>query len=968
MKKIILHTVRSVKVLGIGSFVAVAVVITAFFLRLVIGPVDLTWAKKYLDTYEYIKKIEKITLSLEDHSPQFNINFLLLTPQKKTFPLQAIVIPSWRYLLLGELRLKSIDLRAKKLDLSCFQGKEGERKVEKKQLFEKQGGDNFLEYFITTITKLSVTNSTRFSFHVSEFLVENKSFEDNSLHIEDISLSFFYKKKTKKGVYINFQLDAPLLLKSHHLFSGRTIAANALKGDLRIRKNIIDIKLDDFSVEKIKISGSGSVQFDDQKIDVSSDIKVKNSLGLHTLKHIWPDSAAKGALDWVNKNVKQVFIEDLMGKINFVLDFDGSVLETKVEGAFSLSNGKISYLGELPFIHDISASVSFSEKDMIFSIKKGFVNSLRIGEGAVHIYDFDKKQQKINIEVDLSGQVKKVLEVINKKPLKYLEKTGLKISEIKGDITSKVLFRFPLLKNLALKDMTIDSRGSISNLDIATLPRGLPYNLTSTNLNYVVTQKDLKMKGRGVASGEKVSIHWYSNFEKSKDLENSFTVQGKSPLSMAKKFVNLSSFISSNIQTDYEVKYKEYSKKKSVLQFFIDATPLKIDLPWIFFKKIPHDTASVSGKVVFSENGSFVLENVVIKGGREPFYFKGGVKFDGKEKLKSINIDKSYYAKNKIKSAVLNLLDEGDWDIKIDAKVFDLHPYWGKYVMGVKGVSSSDFSIYVNFISDKLLVNSSEFPLGKSEFQLSIKDSSLLLFDFLSNFSISEKAEESRQLKAHYQLFSEKEQRSESFDLNLEEVKKEKMVASLKAESKGFGYFLRALDIMDNIRGGELKLDMQLSKEKSWYGKVKLDRFRILRAPAMARFLSIISIAGIANLFDSDSGLFFSSFKGDFLYENKVLDISRAIFSSPSIGVSAKGKIRFMPKKTIDISGTFSPVNFINGFISYIPIIGHIIGGGEGEGVFAFTFGVKGDLYDPEVSVNPISILTPGILRRIFSE
>ena len=41
--------------------------------------------------------------------------------------------------------------------------------------------------------------------------------------------------------------------------------------------------------------------------------------------------------------------------------------------------------------------------------------------------------------------------------------------------------------------------------------------------------------------------------------------------------------------------------------------------------------------------------------------------------------------------------------------------------------------------------------------------------------------------------------------------------------------------------------------------------------------------------------------------------------------------------------------------------------GGEGEGLIAFNYAVKGSYDDPKVSVNPLSALTPGFLRGIFN-
>jgi hypothetical protein len=38
----------------------------------------------------------------------------------------------------------------------------------------------------------------------------------------------------------------------------------------------------------------------------------------------------------------------------------------------------------------------------------------------------------------------------------------------------------------------------------------------------------------------------------------------------------------------------------------------------------------------------------------------------------------------------------------------------------------------------------------------------------------------------------------------------------------------------------------------------------------------------------------------------------------------------------------------------------------RGEGLFGFNYRLRGTADDPQVSVNPLSILTPGMFRDIF--
>jgi hypothetical protein len=46
--------------------------------------------------------------------------------------------------------------------------------------------------------------------------------------------------------------------------------------------------------------------------------------------------------------------------------------------------------------------------------------------------------------------------------------------------------------------------------------------------------------------------------------------------------------------------------------------------------------------------------------------------------------------------------------------------------------------------------------------------------------------------------------------------------------------------------------------------------------------------------------------------------------------------------------------------------LGDILTSREGEGVFGVTYGVSGEVDDLKVAVNPVSMLAPGFLRKIF--
>jgi len=60
------------------------------------------------------------------------------------------------------------------------------------------------------------------------------------------------------------------------------------------------------------------------------------------------------------------------------------------------------------------------------------------------------------------------------------------------------------------------------------------------------------------------------------------------------------------------------------------------------------------------------------------------------------------------------------------------------------------------------------------------------------------------------------------------------------------------------------------------------------------------------------------------------------------------------------------PAYGVNGMLGAVPILGDILASRKGEGVFGVTYAMKGNLNEPSLTTNPLSLLTPGILRRIF--
>jgi uncharacterized protein YhdP len=191
---------------------------------------------------------------------------------------------------------------------------------------------------------------------------------------------------------------------------------------------------------------------------------------------------------------------------------------------------------------------------------------------------------------------------------------------------------------------------------------------------------------------------------------------------------------------------------------------------------------------------------------------------------------------------------------------------------------------------------------------------------------------------------------------------------TLKVETNDFGAAMRALDVIDTIRGGQMTLT---GKSPGPIGSSRLDArihandFFIIDAPVMARLFSIASITGAIELL-SQEGLYMREMVGDFTVEDWVARSDLIRVYGNAIGLTAQGSVDIR-NDMVDVQGTVVPAYTINRVLGGIPLLGRLLVGGEGEGVFAVTYNMKGSMEVPEISVNPLSVLAPGFLRGLFT-
>jgi hypothetical protein len=95
------------------------------------------------------------------------------------------------------------------------------------------------------------------------------------------------------------------------------------------------------------------------------------------------------------------------------------------------------------------------------------------------------------------------------------------------------------------------------------------------------------------------------------------------------------------------------------------------------------------------------------------------------------------------------------------------------------------------------------------------------------------------------------------------------------------------------------------------------------------------------------------------------LKLSNGVLRGPLIGTTFQGTL-YDRNDHMDMTGTFMPAYGLNRIFGELPIIGALLGNGRDRGLIGVTYRLRGDASQPVLTINPLSVIAPGIFRSIF--
>ena len=713
------------------------------------------------------------------------------------------------------------------------------------------------------------------------------------------------------------------------------ISAKGHFGKHLARLNITEmtLNLDDGFVAQ----GSGEWRQDEKGHSVLASGKFKN-FTVEYLSRYWPENVAVDARKWILAHVHS----GLVPAGTFKVDLRPGDLEAATPRAdivaldWSFQDVAADYFGDLPRITAAKGRGHLDGRTYNLVLDSAVAGGLQLSEGRIHVADLAATPPMLDMEFVAHGPVPNALAILDAKPLYLVRALELRPEESAGMSATRARFRIPMREDITFDQVGFSAAANLEALALARMPGG--YALKDGVFNLVLEQDALKMSGQGLVNDVPLQLTWKRNFTTKPELPGDrLTLQGNvAPGQWDLIGLPKIARLDGDVAIAMSVDAYENGQLRGAGSFDLTAAAADLgELGWHKPAKVPAEM-----KLTFQHdpNGEILVDHWEILG--------GGLSAQGRARLMPEIGLVSLHSENLVLGATqlavhMSVLQGGGYRLKLNGPSLDLRAF------------------VPNWQDEKDAGDEPPLDLNIQVERIFLTDSVVL-----NNWRGNGRRRDGKWLSANMRG-SMADDQAVGFRVRAEGKGRRFVIVAGDA-----GGIARALGVYDDARGGTMHLNFLVpdeaggtAKTAKIVGQLRADNFHVVKAPVLTQLLTLGSLQGLGDVLN-DKGISFTRLDAPFTIVDGVLHLERARAVGPALALIATGD--YNPKdEGLQFQGTIVPSYTINSVLGVIPILGNLLIGREGEGVFVFTYKVTGNLAKPKVSVNLLSALAPGFLRRI---
>ncbi len=713
---------------------------------------------------------------------------------------------------------------------------------------------------------------------------------------------------------------------------------------------------------RARTAGMISVGDRNPHFDITTNFGSMSRAGVDGL---WPVSIAPRTRQWAGDNVRggkltagtlslEASLEELVGrKPGMPLREDALLLDLTFEDV------ELQYLSFMPPVEDSDIRLRLRGTSFEADAKGGFIqlpskdlernfSIVQIAEAQFTTADYRDPNRPADIRFSGNGQIRDVIRAINAPPLNAVKNIDFDFDRLIGEAFVEAHLNLAVLAPPAQRKLIYKLSGRTK--DLAVVGKLGPYQLQKGRGFIDIDNQGLHAMGRAEINGVDGGFAWSQPFNpaKAKDtklaVHGYFSPQAVADLGQSWAGIRLTGAPHINLLINGPV------QKPDDFRLFADLEEAELSMHPMAYQKPAGLPAQIHARINNNAEGEvsdistkLTIDNKTIT--------EATLKLDG-ELLSGLEMTPINLGRDRNVLAKVEL--DGDTRmVTLTADSFDVSRLFASGNREVE-LEPEDFEM-LPFLGDEAVVDVQlNRVVGQNKVEMDRTQMRLL-----------------RRKGLHEELkfqgvFVDGADMVMSIDRD-NPVRRRFLIQTERA-----GNLFRMFDWASEVFGGNLVIsgtlfDSNLSApigKKDIDGRFTMTGFRARNVPVLASMLSLASLSGIADTL-SGEGIKFDKAQGNFWLADGRLTLDDARMSGAAVGLTMQGDYD-IGRGDVDIGGTLVPAYTLNSFFAKIPIVGPVIGGRRGEGIIGIGYRISGENGKANVLVNPLSVLTPGVFRRIF--
>lgn len=738
-----------------------------------------------------------------------------------------------------------------------------------------------------------------------------------------------------------FDLSGENLILDRPESAGAPLAFDALsaKGAYGVAEKRLEVSRLVANFLGVELNGAIAVASEPGKSPgVAADLRIDGALAPDALLTAWPQLLAAGARDFVATRIPHGEFSDIALRMDLkpgAIGPDGALPDDAMTLSFRADGAEVIYAPGMTPLTGVAGRGALGGNSFSFKADRGKVDRVAVLSGEVDIPILSPKGEPAYFRFRASGDAGDILQILSQEPLAILKETNFVAEQFAGPAIVAVEIERPNLRLAPRDAYRYKGAATFKDLSVENALRDATLEAGEGRLDLTTDQMTIAaMANIGDAP---IAIDWRQRFSGSGD-KTIITASGVADSALADLL---------GVPTRQLVQGTAPFKATATG----DANALRTLAIEVDFGE---------ARLVSEALGWMKPQGRAVMGSADFEFAPDGVRMTAMS-LKGDEISVSGTAHLAGDGSLMSL----DLPVFALAGAADLALRGRRTAEGGFSLAAEGAHLNASELVRNLIDNGGAASAGKSPFSLKAKIDRV---DFRGGSTYrSASLDFARNADAidilHFEARDENGQPL-SIDL-LPAAEGDQQV--IEARSEDVGAMLAGMFGVTSVKGGKGRLDFFFTpgaQDEPRKGALEAHDLRVVKAPILAKIFAAGSLTGLADLVNGE-GIELKNAMANFAIEDGVIQVSESRATGPSVGITAVGSLP-LDGGAITLNGAVAPAYQVNSFLGKAPVIGDLFVNRKGEGILALSYAIDGEADEPRVTVNPLSALTPGVLRRMF--